>query len=228
MAARLQANEQTRRSFLADAAHELRTPLTVIRGRTEAMIDGVYPADAEHLTVILEETRTLERLVDDLRTVALLEAGALTLDRESTDPGVLVGDAITAFRAEAEDRGIELRSSVTGDLPHVEVDPVRIRGVLANLLANALRHTPSGGSVAVGAEPGPAGFVTLTVTDTGEGMPPELAARAFDRFAKGPSSGGSGLGLAIARDLVRAHGGTIDLDSQPGRGTTARFTLPVA
>jgi two-component system sensor histidine kinase BaeS len=228
MAARLQADEARRRSFLADAAHELRTPLTVIRGRTEAMIDGVYPADPEHLAVILDETRTLERLVDDLRTVALLEAGALTLAREPTDPGALATDAVAAFRAQSEAAGIELRSSIAAGSPLVDADPVRIREVLANLIANALRHTPAGGSVTVAVEAAGAGLVRLSVSDTGAGMTPDIAGRAFDRFAKDPGSTGSGLGLAIARDLVEAHGGTIALDSQPGQGTTVSFEVPVS
>jgi two-component system sensor histidine kinase BaeS len=228
MAERLQQTEEERRSFLADAAHELRTPLTVIRGRTEAMIDGVYPADPLHLAVILDETTTLERLVEDMRTVALLEAGALTLEREPTDPATLAHDAVTAFRKQADEAGIALTASTPDALPLVDFDPVRIRSVLANLVANAIRHTPRGGAVTIGAVDGPPGNITFTVADTGEGMPPELAARAFDRFAKGSNSAGSGLGLAIARDLVGAHGGTISLDSQPGRGTTISFTVPVA
>jgi signal transduction histidine kinase len=228
MAARLQANEERRRSFLADAAHELRTPLTVIRGRTEAMIDGVYPADAANLAVVLEETRTLERLVEDLRTVGLLDAGALTLVRAPTDPATLIDDALAAFRPQADAAGVELRGETADGLPLVDVDPIRIRGVLANLLSNAIRHTPRGGSVSIGAAAGPPGLVTCSVTDTGEGMAPELVATALDRSAKGPGSGGSGLGLAIARDLVAAHGGTIGLESSPGQGTTVTFTLPVA
>jgi len=228
MAARLQATEDRRRSFLADATHELRTPLTVIRGRTEAMIDGVYAADPEHLAVILDETRTLERLVEDLRTVALLEAGALALDREPIGPATLLGDAVTAFRTQADTAGIELRSSIAEDAPLVDVDPVRIRGVLANLLSNALRHTPRDGTINLAVAAGPPGLVTFKVVDTGAGMTPELAAVAFDRFAKGAASGGSGLGLAIARDLVRAHGGTISLRSEVGRGTTVTFTVPIA
>ena len=228
MAARLQANEERRRSFLADAAHELRTPLTVIRGRTEAMIDGVYPPDPEHLAVILEETRTLERLVEDLRTVALLEAGELTLDREPTDPATLVADAVAAFRAQAEVTGVTLRAALPAEVPLVDVDPVRIRAVLANLIANALRHTPSEGTVTIGAAAAETSLVSFSVIDTGEGMAPDVAARAFERFARGPGSAGSGLGLAIARDLVEAHGGTIALQSEPGRGTAVTFSVPIA
>ncbi len=227
MAGRLQASEERRRSFLADATHELRTPLTVIRGETEGMIDGLYSADAAHLGVILDETRTLERLVEDLRTVALLEAGALRLDREPTDPAVLINDALAAFRTEADAAGVSLLASIDDGLPLVEVDPVRIRAVLANLVANALRYTPPGGTITLSASAGATDAVSISVTDTGTGMAPEFADRAFDRFAKDDGSSGSGLGLAIARDLVAAHGGTISLHSEPGQGTTVIFTLPI-
>jgi signal transduction histidine kinase len=228
MAARLQANEERRRSFLADAAHELRTPLTIIRGRTEAMIDGVYPPDADQLAVILDETRTIERLVEDLRTVALLEAGALRLDREPTDPATLIGDVVHAFRGEADAAGVALHAGELGDLPLVRADPVRIRSVLVNLIVNALRHTPAGGTITVDARTTEPGLVSFSVVDDGEGMAEDLADAAFDRFAKGPSSGGSGLGLAIARELVEAHGGRISLDSRLGTGTTVTFTVPLA
>ncbi len=228
MAARLEADEQERRSFLADAAHELRTPLTVIRGRTEGMLDGVYPADAEQLGVVLRETTALERLVEDLRTVALLEAGALTLQREPTDPGTLVGDVVLAFRAQADEAGVELAGHVADGAPLVDVDPVRIKAVLANLVSNALRHTPRGGTIALGVRAGGPDLLVFVVRDTGAGMAPGFALRAFDRFSKGVESEGSGLGLAIARDLVEAHGGSIDLESAEGAGTTVTFSVPVA
>ncbi len=143
MVARLETDEEQRRGLLADISHELRTPLSVITGNLEAIVDGVYPADAAHLTPILDETRVLERLIDDLRTVTLSEAGTLPLHPEPTDPDVLIGDVVRAFAPTAAAAGVTLTTTVDGALPILEIDPVRIREVLANLVANALRHTPS-------------------------------------------------------------------------------------
>jgi signal transduction histidine kinase len=230
MAARLEASEQQRRTLLADVSHELRTPLAVVQGNVEAILDGVHPADAEHFGVILDETRVLGRLVEDVRTLALSDAGRLPLHREPTDLGVLLGDAVGAFEAAASTGGVELAVDVPGDLPLLDVDPVRIREVVGNLVANALRHTPRGGSVGVTAAlagAGPRRAVEVTVRDTGPGIDPALLPHVFDRFAKSPESHGSGLGLAIARGLVEAHGGTIAVESRPGQGATFRFSLPL-
>jgi len=225
MSARLEATEARRRSFLADVTHELRTPLSVIRGQAEGIADGLYPGDAAHLAPILGATRTLETLVDDLRTLTLSESGSLVLERESVDLAVLVNETLESFRANAEAGGVQLREQVGGTVPLVDADPARLRSILANLLANAIRHTPSGGTVTVRARPGP-GLVEIEVADTGAGIPPELLPNVFERFVRGPGSQGSGLGLAIARDLVVAHGGTIRAESEPGLGTIFRFTIP--
>ena len=150
MVERLQVDEQQRRTLLADVSHELRTPLTVITGNLEAILDGVYPADEAHLAPILEETRVLSRLIDDLRTIALSEAGTLTLHPEPTDPDVLIGDVVRSFQPVAASAGVTLATDVDGDLPILEIDPLRIREVLSNLVANALRHTPAGGTVTIG------------------------------------------------------------------------------
>ena len=168
MVARLEADEEQRRSLLADVSHELRTPLTVITGNLEAIIDGIYPADTAHLGPILDETRVLERLIDDLRTVALSEAGMLPLHPEPTDIDLLLGDVARSFWPAAEAAGVALTTDAPADLPIIDVDPVRIREVIANLVANALRHTPAGGAIAVpsGAT---GGSVVLTVSDTGPG-----------------------------------------------------------
>lgn len=225
MTAQLEASEKQRRSFLADVTHELRTPLTIIKGQAEGIADGLYPADAAHLAPIVEATQTLARLVDDLRTLALAETGHLQLQREPVDMATLINDTLASFESQAQAKGVALAADITGELPTVSADAVRIRGVIANLLANAIAHTPAGGSVRVSAAQADGG-ITVSVTDTGEGIAADLLPRIFDRFVKTPGSSGSGLGLAIARDLVTAHGGTITAASTVGSGTTVRFTLP--
>jgi two-component system sensor histidine kinase BaeS len=228
MTARLSTSESRRRTFLADVTHELRTPLTVIRGQVEGLIDGVYPGDAAHLEPILEETRVLERLVEDLRTLSLAESGSLTLAREPVDMAELIGDVVAAFQPTATTGGVELRIEIAADLRRAEIDPLRIRGVLANLLANALRHTPARGSITVAAAGADRGTgVRIEVRDNGDGIAAELLPTVFDRFVKDPASRGTGLGLAIARSVVEAHGGTIAVASTPGQGTTFTLTLPV-
>jgi two-component system sensor histidine kinase BaeS len=226
MVERLQQSEAQRRSLLADVTHELRTPLTVMQGHLEGVLDGVYPADREHLAPILDEMRVLGRLIDDLRTLAQAESGTLTLRREPTDLGVLVGEVAASFRPEAEAAGVTLEVDVADDLPLLAVDPVRLREVLTNLVANALRYTPQGGRVRIGGKATEGGGVELAVSDTGAGIPPEALPHIFDRFYKSADSGGSGLGLAIARNLVNTHGGTLEAESHLGQGTTMRVKLP--
>jgi signal transduction histidine kinase len=225
MSARLQATETRRRSFLAEVTHELRTPLAIIRGEAEAIADRVHPADPEHLGRILDASRTVERLVEDLGTLSVSDAGALILKREAVDLDVLVNESISDLRPAAEGAGVTLEERVADGLPPVFVDPARIRGVLGNLLANALRHTPRGGRVTVTAAPDRNG-VAITVEDTGGGIPPDMLPHVFERFVKDPGSPGSGLGLAIARDLVEAHLGSIEATSPPGSGTRVRIWLP--
>ncbi len=225
MTERLGSDEDRRRNLLADVAHELRTPLSVILGNTEGMLDGLYPADPEHLQPLLETTRVMARLLDDLQILSTAEAGALKLHREPADPAHLVADAVAAFRSRAEEKGVRLEDGAANGLPVLEVDPVRVGEVLSNLVANAVRHTPSGGSVTVTAEPAQNGAVAFAVSDTGPGIPPEALPHVFDRFVKSSDSGGAGLGLAIAKSLVEAHGGTISAESGPEGGTAVRFTL---
>ena len=224
MVSRLEANEEQRRRLLADVTHELRTPLSIIRGNVEGMLDGVYPRDDEHLGPIVEETKQMARLLDDLHTLATAEAGVLRLHREATDLTELIDDLIGAFAPGAAERNIALASTVA-DLPEVELDPVRIRQVIENLLSNSLRYTPAGGFIRVDVSGTPV-EVTFTVSDSGPGVPVEALSTLFDRFAKSVDSGGSGLGLAIAKSLVEAHGGTIGAESRPGQGLTVRFTVP--
>jgi two-component system, OmpR family, sensor histidine kinase BaeS len=231
MAERLQVNEDQRRTVLASVTHELRTPLTVIQGNLEGLIDGVYPADEAHLQTILEETHVLARRIDDLRTLALAESGALRLHREPTDLAALVGETVAAFQVQADEAGISLRIESDPDLATAEVDPARIRELLENLLTNALRYTPRDGTITVrclrSEAASAAAQVVLEVVDTGPGIPPADLPHVFDRFFKGSDSQGMGLGLAIARNLAVAHGGEITAESPPGKGTTMQVTLPL-
>jgi signal transduction histidine kinase len=226
MTDRLAADERSRQALLADVSHELRTPLAVIRGSLEAIVDGVHPADEAHLAAIVEETRVMERLVEDLRTIAQAEGGTLALHPEPTDLADLAAEVVASFTTEAGRGGITLTADVPEQVPTLDLDPVRIREVVANLVSNALRHTPSGGRVTVRVGQVPADL-ELQVVDTGPGIDPAILPHVFDRFVKTPGSGGSGLGLAIARDLVVAHGGTIDVGSPPGAGTTFTVRLPL-
>ena len=225
MTARLASHDRVRRDLMADVAHELRTPLTVLQGRLEGLLDGVYPRDDDQLAVLLEETRILSRLIDDLRTLALSESGALKMQKEVADVAALARDVARRFDAEAAARGITLAVEVAGEPPAVPIDRDRIQEALGNLLTNALRHTPEHGRIDVRVAATRHGGVETAVHDTGSGMTAEQVERAFERFHKGPGSRGTGLGLTIARSLIAAHGGTIRLASEPGRGTTVTFTL---
>lgn len=226
MAERLDRSRSDRQALLADVTHELRTPLAVIGGSVEAMLDGVHPRDDAHLAAVLAETAVMARLLDDLRTLSLAEAGALPLHREEVDIRRLLAVVAAGHAAAAHESGVELAVVGGPDLA-LDVDPVRVREVLANLLVNAIRHTPRGGTIRLAATVDGA-WVEMTVADTGEGIPPADLDRVFDRYARRADAGGSGLGLAIARDLVAAHGGTIraESDGVAGHGTTFRVRLP--
>lgn len=243
MAGSLAGNERQRRQLLSDIAHELKTPLSVIQGNLEAMMDGVAEASPERLGSLREEVLLLNRLVNDLRDLSLAESGHLQLHRERVRPADLVSAAVSSLRAEAERRGVLLRSEVREGMPDVNVDPDRIGQVLRNLLSNALRYTDQDGTVSVSAsvesssaQPPAVGarrFVRLTVSDTGQGIPAGDLPRVFDRFyrvdkSRARASGGTGLGLSVARRLVEAHGGRIWAESELGEGSSFSFTLPVA
>jgi signal transduction histidine kinase len=234
MAANLQRGEQVRREMTADIAHELRTPLSVIQGNLEAVLDGVYPPDAEHIQPALDQAQLLARLVEDLRTLALAEAGQLSLDLQPINAADLVKRVATSFEPKAADKRVTLSVSTPPALPPVRADGQRIAQVLTNLLGNALRYTPEGGRVELELrieQP----FVLITVRDTGSGIAAEDLPHVFDRFyradksrSRNPHSGeGSGLGLAIARSIVEAHGGRIWAESEIGEGTSITFTLPI-
>jgi signal transduction histidine kinase len=229
--------DELRRNMTADVAHELRTPLSVIRGKLEGVLDGVYPATSEHLEPILEEANLLTHLVEDLRLLALAEAGQLSLEKRALDVGDLLRDAQVNFGPQADDRGVTLALDLPAELPQVTADRRRIAQVVGNLLTNALRHTPHGGCVTLSAAPslllagGDKAGVTVTVSDTGVGIPAEDLPYIFERFWRGEKSrsragGGSGLGLAIAKQLVEMHGGAVAVESAPSAGSTFHFTLP--
>jgi two-component system, OmpR family, sensor histidine kinase BaeS len=240
MAARLESEDATRRRLLADIGHELRTPLAVIQGNLEALVDGVYPPDEAHIGPIIEEAKVLERLIDDLRTLGLAESGALPLHREPTDIRALVEDVAAAQQARPDVEGRRIETAIVGELPTLDVDPVRLRQVLTNLVDNAVRHGRPDGRILLGAgleaapveAPATGGApsrptVVLMVEDDGPGIPAELRATLFDRFTRSAGSTGSGLGLAIAKAVVEAHGGEIEARATPtGVGTAIWIRLP--
>ena len=234
LAEALEQQESLRRQLIADIAHELRTPLAVIRGNLEALLDGIYRPTAETIAPIHEETLLLTRLVDELRDLALAEAGQLPLHIERVDPSELVRGVLSALGAQANERNIELELVLSAaEPPAVAVDPGRIRQVLGNLLSNALRYTPQHGRITVSVQKVPGNWVEVRVSDNGPGISPEDLPHVFDRFYRGDrarsrDSGGSGLGLAIARQWVEAHGGSIRAESILGQGATFSFTLPIA
>jgi len=254
MARSLEQADKQRRQMTADIAHELRTPLTIIKGRLEGLQDGVYSPTPDEVDRLLSETALLERLIEDLRLLALAEAGQLPLYREPLDPLDLLRSARSAFAGQAEAQGVVLHIEAAGDLPQIDADPQRMAQVLANLIANALRYTRQGGEITLCAaqetndegrrtnDEGnafqsfvvrPSSFVTLRVSDTGHGITAEDLPHVFDRFYRADrsrtrGSGGAGLGLAITRQIVAAHGGLIWAESELGHGTTISIALPVA
>ncbi len=226
MSERLQLNDEQRRRLLADVSHELRTPLTVLQGNLEGLLDGIYQPEAAHFASLLEETQVMSRLIDDLRTLADAESGTLKLQREPTDLGLLAHDVVASFRGQAQAAGVNLSVEATPELPLIDLDPARIRQVLTNLVANALRYTSAGGSILVQCELQEK-VIEVMVSDTGRGIAAEDLPHIFERYTKSSDSRGSGLGLAIAKDLVEAHGGQITAQSQMGQGTVISFTLPL-
>jgi two-component system sensor histidine kinase BaeS len=188
------------------------------------MLDGLYPADPEHLRPVLERTEMMARLLDDLRTLSMAEAGVLELHTETVDPRAAATDAIAAARSASDGTAFDV---VDDGAPRtIEADPVRLAEILTNLLANAARYTPTGGHVTVTvAADGPRG-ARFVVDDTGPGIAPDQLPHVFDRFVRSADRGGTGLGLAIAKRLVEAHGGYIEAGVAPGGGTSMRFDIP--
>jgi len=230
MAESLKRMEDARRNQTADIAHELRTPLTVLQGTLEAMLDGVYASDEENLAAALRQTRTLSRLIEDLRILALADAGKLFLEKECLDLEVYLAEVVDAYRPRAEDLGIELMLAACPGRPVACVDRDRLTQVMGNLLTNALHYVPYGGHIRVETEAG-SSQVVVSVVDDGPGVPPDDLPRLFERFwradrARSRATGGTGLGLSIASHIVEAHGGRMWAEETPGGGLTVRFSLP--
>jgi len=231
MAASLESAERRRRALLSDVAHELRTPLATIEGYVEGLRDGIVAPEQSTWSLLASETARLQRLVEDLQLVSRAEERQLDLRTQEVEPGALVADAAARMAPSYEAKGVRLVPEVEPGLPTVAVDPDRLGEVLANLLDNALRHTPAGGTVSLRAALR-RGDLELAVSDTGEGIAPEHLGRVFERFyradqARSRATGGSGIGLAIAKAIVEAHGGSLRAESDgPGRGATFVVTLP--
>jgi len=232
MSADLARSNELRRQMTADIAHDLRTPLTVITGYIEALRDGVLKPTPARFETMHSEAQQLKRLVEDLRTLSLADAGELPMQRQRVAPSALLDRLAAAYAPQAAARQITLAVSAASETPDVLVDPERMAQVLGNLVSNALRHTPAGGRIDLSAQ-AQGTRVTLVVADTGEGIPADALPHVFDRFYRGDAArnqqdGESGLGLAIAKSIVEAHGGTIAAASTPGHGTTFTITLPGA
>ncbi|HEU5422513.1 MAG TPA: ATP-binding protein [Nitrolancea sp.] len=233
MAAELETTEQRRIQLIGDVAHELRTPIATLRGYLEGLQDGVVAPSDALWSQLQEQTGRLSRLVDDLRELSRVESGAASIALEPVAPDELVRASVAAITPRFAEKGVALSVSLAPNAPPVLADHDRAGQVLANLLTNALRYTPPGGSVIVSTAPG-GSVVWFRVRDTGIGVPQEHLPRLFDRFyrvdpARSRALGGSGIGLAIARALVEAQGGEIRADSPgPNQGSTFSFSLPVA
>jgi signal transduction histidine kinase len=231
MAANIEGLFDARRQLVAWASHDLRTPLANMQAMLEALEDGVGDPE-RYLPALREQTRTLSRLVDDLFELARIDAGSLTLELRDAPVGALVRSCLRGLEAEAHARGVTITADTDGSETSVRCAPEKVERVLLNLLTNALRHTPSDGTVAVVVEPLER-EVRLSVEDTGEGLPAGSSHRLFERFwrgdpARSKAKGGAGLGLAIARGLVEAQGGRIWAEDRPGGGARISFTLPRA
>ena len=233
MVSELERAEQQRRNLTTDIAHELRTPLHIIQGNLEGIIDGVYQPTPEHINNTLDETKLLARLVNDLQTLSLAETGQLPLHPTRFLLADLIQDLTSSFSAQAASQGVDLQTNIANANQELTADYDRLNQVLSNLISNALRHTPQGGTISI--ETGPAVSaergVRIMVKDTGTGIASEDLPFIFDRFWRGDRSRSdrvhSGLGLAITKQLIHAHGGTIEVQSDgvPGKGTTFMIEL---
>ncbi|MBM4436828.1 MAG: HAMP domain-containing histidine kinase [Actinobacteria bacterium] len=225
----LELQESARRNLFADLAHEMRTPLTVIEGNAQAMLDGVYERTAENLSAIVSRARGLHRVVEDIRDLSLADVGQLKIAPEPVDAVQAAEEVVRDLGPAATAKGVSLVARGPAGIA-LRADPARLRQVLSNLVDNAVRHTPSGGSISVSVDVA-GGRGRLEVADTGEGIPTDDLPHVFDRFyradrSRSRDSGGTGLGLAIVRALVEAMGGVVSVASTPGQGTRFRVELP--
>jgi signal transduction histidine kinase len=226
MADTVAAEDRLRRDFAADVAHELRTPLMILRGEIEALQDGVSEPTPAALASLRAETLRMGRLVDDLETLARADAAGFSLQRTRTSLDELVSEVAAEYAPIFAERGIDLRTAIGGEVV-ADVDPVRIRQVVTNLLSNAAKFTPEGGQARARVER-EADSAVIAVWNSGPGISPEDLPHVFDRFyrGQGASPGGSGIGLTVVSDLITAHGGTVDVASSVVDGTTFNVRLP--
>ncbi len=231
MAEQLEMKEKSRKQLLADVAHELRNPLSVVQGNLEAWLDGVIAPTPDQIAPVYDETVLLNRLITDLRELSLAEAGQLKLYLEEADLAGLINAEVGVFQARCQDKDVSLNADLAKDLPQVIIDRDRIRQVLHNLLENALRFSSNGGSIKVSAVM-KGNNVEVSVSDTGSGIDPDDLDKVFDHFYKADKArqrnyGGAGIGLALVRKYVELHNGKVWAESEPGRGSTFKFTLPI-
>jgi two-component system sensor histidine kinase BaeS len=228
MAETIEREDRLRRAFAADVAHELRTPLAIVQGELEALVDGVERPTPERLGSLHEETLRLARIVEDVETLAAAEGARFRLERQRIDLAEVASDAVAHLHAQADGAGLDLAAEL--ESVSVEADRARLEQVARNLLGNALKFTPAGGSVIVSVTAA-SGDACLIVEDTGPGITDDELPHLFERFWRGRSgrnTAGSGVGLAVAAELVRAHGGHIDAARRLGGGARFTVTLPRA
>jgi signal transduction histidine kinase len=230
MSTDLARSTEARKQMTADIAHELRTPLSLILGHAEAVHDGVLPPSKENFEIIREEAQRLEKLVEDLRTLSLADAGELNISKQEVSPQKLLEDLRSTYLHIASQKNVIIQLDVSSELPMLNIDPGRMTQVLTNILENALKHTPEGGQVHLSAQKVGDG-IELSVQDSGPGIEGEDANRIFERFYRTDSArhrddGGSGLGLAIARSIVEMHQGLIRAESKPGQGLKIIIRFP--
>jgi len=231
MAEGLEQAESQRRVLMADIAHELRTPLANIQGYVEAIRDRVIDADESTIDTLHQQVLHLAHLIEDLRLLALTEAGALRLDPLPSSVSDAARQSVDAIRPRAEAKRIALTIDALADVPPASFDQERIGQVIANLLENAVRHTPEGGAITVATE-ALASTVRVSIKDNGSGISSDELSHIFDRFhridpSRTRATGGAGLGLTIAKQLIEAHGGSISVQSTVGEGSTFTFELPI-
>jgi signal transduction histidine kinase len=227
----LERADKQRRNLTADIAHELRTPLHIIQGNLEGIIDGVYKPTEEHINNTLDETKLLTRLINDLHTLSLAESHQLPLHPTRFLVIDLIHDLTASFSSQAKSLGINLESNIKDSSLEINADYDRLNQVLSNLISNAIRHTPKDGKISITTETQITNYkLLITIKDTGEGIASEDLPFIFDRFWRGDKSRAgrinSGLGLAIAKQLIEAHGGTIEAQSEIGKGATFVIELP--